>query len=140
MVIYPRRFNDSTALAAIPEEPVPEETSKVSFVCKASLILYITFLFYTRAFVRLEGVLVGMIFAYIAIKLSAKSMIFNLIPEFFSCIIMCLVAAFLLGISSNTLYSVLWLFLSLCVYIGVLYLFPIERALIKDLKNKLPKL
>lgn len=97
-------------------------------------------LFYTRAFVRLEGVLVGMIFAYIAIKLSAKSMIFNLIPEFFSCIIMCLVAAFLLGISSNTLYSVLWLFLSLCVYIGVLYLFPIERALIKDLKNKSPKL
>ena len=52
-------------------------------------------LFYTRAFVRIEGVIVSAIFAYIAIKLSIKSMMFNLIPEFFACIIMCLVAALL---------------------------------------------
>ena len=96
-------------------------------------------LFYTRAFVRLEGVIISMIFAYITIKLSVKSMVCNLIPEFFACIIMCLVAALLLGISHNMAFSILWIILSTCVYVGILYIFPRERVMINDLKSKLLK-
>lgn len=96
-------------------------------------------LFYTRAFVRLEGVLVSMIFAYIAIKLSTKSMILNLLPEFFACVIMCIVSILLLSINSHMIISFLWIILSACVYIGVLYLFPQERVIINSLKNKFSK-
>ena len=96
-------------------------------------------LFYTRAFVGLEGVLVSMIFAYIAIKLSTKSMILNLLPEFFACVIMCIVSILLLSINSHMIISFLWIILSACVYIGVLYLFPQERLIINSLKNKLSK-
>ena len=94
-------------------------------------------LFYTRAFIRLEGVLVSVIFAHVAIKLSFTSMVKNLIPEFLACVLMCIVAAFLLGINRSMVCSVLWIILSACMYACVLYLFPQERVIIKGLKSKL---
>lgn len=94
-------------------------------------------LFYTRAFVRLELVAVCLFFAHWTIKLSSISMIKNLLPEFFACIIMCLVATFLLKINSNIISSITWIVLSLCVYIGILYLFPRERVIINGLKKKI---
>ena len=94
-------------------------------------------LFYTRAFIRLEGVLVSVIFAHVSIKLSFTSMVKNLIPEFLACVLMCIVAAFLLGINRSMVCSVLWIILSACMYACVLYLFPQERVIIKGLKSKL---
>lgn len=94
-------------------------------------------LFYTRAFIRLEGGLVSVIFAHVAIKLSFTSMVKNLIPEFLACVLMCIVAAFLLGINRSMVCSVLWIILSACMYACVLYLFPQERVIIKGLKSKL---
>ena len=96
-------------------------------------------LFYTRAFVRLEGVLVNIIFAYVIIRLSIKSIVVNLIPEFFACIIMCLVAALLLKANHNIPFSILWVVISMCVYTGTLYLFPKERSIIKDLSSRMLK-
>lgn len=94
-------------------------------------------LFYTRAFVRLQLVAVCSLFAYWTIKLSFTSMLKNLIPEFLACVSMCLVAAFLLGINRSMVCSVLWIILSACMYVCVLYLFPQERVIIKGLKSKL---
>lgn len=94
-------------------------------------------LFYTRAFVRLELVAVCLFFAHWTIKLSSISMIKNLLPEFFACIIMCLVATFMLKINSNIISSITWIVLSLCVYVGILYLFPRERVIINGLKKKI---
>lgn len=94
-------------------------------------------LFYTRAFIRLEGGVVSVIFAHVAIKLSFTSMVKNLIPEFLACVLMCIVAAFLLGINRSMVCSVLWIILSACMYACVLYLFPQERVIIKGLKSKL---
>lgn len=94
-------------------------------------------LFYTRAFVRLELVAVCLFFAHWTIKLSSISMIKNLLPEFFACIIMCLVATFLLKINSNMVCSITWIVLSLCVYVGILYLLPRERVIINGLKKKI---
>lgn len=96
-------------------------------------------LFYTRAFVRLEGVAVSMVFAYYAIRLSAISMIRNLIPEFFACIVMSVLAVFLLDINDNMIVSICWIILCACVYCGILYLMPKERLLLIELKKKILK-
>ena len=42
-VIYPNLFKVSMALAAVPDEDVPEEISAVSFWSKNSLIWYMAF-------------------------------------------------------------------------------------------------
>ncbi|WP_303014642.1 lipopolysaccharide biosynthesis protein [uncultured Bacteroides sp.] len=96
-------------------------------------------LFYTRAFVRLEGVVVSMIFAYYAIRLSAVSMIRNLIPEFFACIVMSILASYLLTISNNMIVSLCWIILCACTYCSILYLIPQERLLLIELKKKILK-
>lgn len=94
-------------------------------------------LFYTRAFVRLELVAVCLLFAYMTIRISIKSMILNLIPEFFSCIIMCLVAALLLELNHSIAFSILWIVVSMCIYTCTLCLFHKERTIIKDLSCRI---
>lgn len=94
-------------------------------------------LFYTRAFVKLEGVAVNLIFTYYFIRLSPLLMFRNLLPEFIACIIMSIVAYCLLSFSNNTVISMCWCCLCACVYFGVLYLIPKERQIMLELKKKL---
>ena len=96
-------------------------------------------LFYTRAFVRLELVVVNLIFAYYFIRLSPLLMFRNLLPEFIACIVMSIVAYCLLSFSNNTIISIFWCCLCECVYLGVLYLIPKERQIMLELKKKLIK-
>lgn len=96
-------------------------------------------LFYTRSLIRLQSVVVYMIFIYYAIKLSPLSMIGNLLPEFLSCLLMTFTAACLLRISSDNFISFLWIGVCAGVYISFLYLFPKERVIIKKLRSKVYK-
>lgn len=96
-------------------------------------------LFYTRALIRLQPILLYWYFAYRAIELSPLSMLKNLLPEFFACTIMSIVAYCLLYISDSTWICFAWIIICSGVYIAMLYIFPRERLIMTDLKNKLIK-
>ena len=96
-------------------------------------------LFYTRTFVRLELILLLLYFANKVINLTPMSMIKNLIPEFFACTVMSLVAVLLLHISDSLIASLLWVLVSACVYLGIIYMFPKERETINVLRDKVLK-
>lgn len=94
-------------------------------------------LYITRSLVRLELVLVNLIFVYILIKQSAWKMFTNIIPELFSSIIMALVAFALLRINNNVVVSFVWIVVCTCIYFSVLFAFPKDRVLLLGIKNKL---
>ena len=96
-------------------------------------------LFYIRAFVRLEGVFVNMIFAYYVIRLSSWSMFKNLFPEILACLIMSMVAYCLLQLSNGTVVSFCWCMMSACVYLGIMYVIPKERRYMLELKKMVIK-
>lgn len=98
-----------------------------------------TTLFYTRALIRVQPILLYWYFAYRVIKLSPLSMLKNLLPELFACTIMSFVAYCLLCISNNTWICFAWTIICCGVYIIMLYIFPKERLMMKNLKNKLIK-
>ena len=95
-----------------------------------------TALYWTRSLVRLEGVLVNIIFAYILIKQSPWQMFKNILPEAFSVTIMGVVAYLLLSISNSILISFVYIPICIIVYFGILYIIPEDRGIILKVKNK----
>ena len=93
-------------------------------------------LYIARSFIRLEGVLVNMIFVYITIKQSPWRMIQNVIPEFMACIIMSVAAILLLRLNDSIILSFIWIALCSFLYFVVLFLFPKERALLMEIKHR----
>lgn len=93
-------------------------------------------LYITRSLIRLELVLVNLIFVYVLIKQSPLKMLVNILPEAFSSIIMILVAWGLLSISNNVILSFVWIIICVIVYFSVLYVFPKDRVLLKGIKNR----
>lgn len=93
-------------------------------------------LYITRSLIRLEGVLVNLIFVYILIKQSPWRMFTNIFPEIFSCLLMSTVAFFLLKINNTLMASFVWILICSVVYFFVLYLFPEDKALLLGIKNK----
>lgn len=96
-------------------------------------------LFYTRALIRLQLVAICLFFAYRTIKISPVLILKNLLPEFWACIVMCIVASGLLYISHNMMVCVVWIIICACVYFALLYVSPKERLLMLELKNKIVK-
>lgn len=96
-------------------------------------------LYLTRSFVRLEGVAVNLIFAYILIKLSPKKMLLNIMPETIGCIVMGITAYTMLQFDSSTLMSFIYIAICIIIYFGTLYLIPSEKRHLKTLFNRLLK-
>lgn len=94
-------------------------------------------LYITRSLVRLELVMVNLIFVYILIKQSPWKMFVNILPEILSCSVMAVVAWLLLKISKGMVLSIVWIGVCAAVYFFVLYLFPKDRVLMLNLKDKL---
>ena len=93
-------------------------------------------LYITRSLVRLELVLVNMIAVYFVIKQSPLTMVINVLPEITSALIMAGMGYLLLFINQGIALSLLWVVVSIVVYIGSLYcLFPTERKTIESLKQ-----
>lgn len=92
-------------------------------------------LYITRSLIRLELVLVNLIFVYALIKQSPWKMFVNIIPELLSCAVMTLVAFFLLKISEGPGLSFVWIVVCVLVYFGVLFLFPSDRAMLFNIKD-----
>lgn len=94
-------------------------------------------LYIARSFVRLEGVLVNMLFVYITIKQSPWRMIQNVIPELISCSIMSVVAALLLRLNDGIVISFIWIVLCAILYFAVLFIFPRDRVVLLEIKRRL---
>lgn len=93
-------------------------------------------LYITRSLVRLELVLVNLIFVYLLIRQSPLNMIKNILPELSSCLAMSLVAFGLLQINNSTAVSFIWVAVCAVIYFYVLSMFPKDRAILLGLKEK----
>ncbi len=96
-------------------------------------------LYLTRSFVRIELVLVNLIFAYLLIGLKFSSLFTNIGIQVFASFVMFLVGNFLLQMSTSIWWTFLWVGISLLAYFMVLCLFPQERKLLKDIKKMIIK-
>lgn len=94
-------------------------------------------LYITRSLVRLELVMVNLIFVYVLIKQSPWKMFVNILPEILSCSVMAVVAWLLLKVSNSMVLSFIWIGVCAAVYFIVLYLFPKDRVLMLNLKDKM---
>lgn len=93
-------------------------------------------LYITRSLIRIEAIVVNLIFVYLLIKLSTWEMLKNIFPETFASCLMALVAYILLIINDSTLISFVWIAICVIVYFATLYMFPKDRAIMIRLKNK----
>lgn len=94
-------------------------------------------LYITRSLIRLELVMVNLIFVYVLIKQSPWKMFVNILPEILSCIVMAVAAWLLLKVNDNIALSFVWVGVCATVYFAVLYLFPGNRALLLNLKDRM---
>lgn len=94
-------------------------------------------LYITRSLIRLELVMVNLIFVYALIKQSPWKMFVNILPEILSCSVMAVVAWLLLKVSNSMILSFVWIGVCAAIYFIVLYMFPNDRVLILNLKDKL---
>lgn len=93
-------------------------------------------LYITRSLVRLELVLVNLVFVYVLINQSPWKMFTNILPELLSCVAMSIVAWGLLKICDTVIISFLWIGICAIVYFAILYLFPDDRSILLNLKVK----
>lgn len=96
-------------------------------------------LYITRSLIRLELVLVNLIFVYALIKQSPWKMFVNILPEVLACTVMSCVALLLQMISDNIFLSFVWIALCSVAYFAVLYIFPKEREILQGIKVKIIK-
>lgn len=94
-------------------------------------------LFYTRSFIRLQAVAVNLIFAYYCINQSPIEMLVNILPEFFACLVMSLVAFALLELNNSYILQLVWILCCTISYFLVLMLFSNERKILKSMKEKI---
>lgn len=94
-------------------------------------------LYVTRSLIRLELVMVNLIFVYVLIKQSPWKMFVNILPEILSCSVMAVVAWLLLKVSNSMVLSFVWIGACAAVYFIVLYMFPKDRVLMLNMKDKL---
>ena len=93
-------------------------------------------LYITRSLVRLELVLVNLIFVYALIQQSPWKMLTNILPEICSCGVMALVAFVLLRVNDSMVLSFVWVAVCAAVYFATLYLFPKDRMVLLGLTDK----
>lgn len=96
-------------------------------------------LYWTRSLVRIELVIVNLIFAYALIKQSPIKMMLNILPEVIGCIIMGTAAYFMLQINDSTLMSFIYIAICIVIYFGTLYVIPGERIQLNNLIKKIRK-
>lgn len=93
-------------------------------------------LYITRSLVRIELILVNLIFVYLLIKQSPWKMLTNILPELLSCLIMSIVAFLLLKLNYSLVMSFVWVAVCIVVYFCFLCLFPKDRKVLLGIKNK----
>ena len=96
-------------------------------------------LYITRSLIRIEGIIVNLIIAYCLIQITVKHYVYNIFPEVLASLAMAAVAYVLLSVSNSITLSFVWIVACVIAYFTVLMLFPGEKALIIELKDKVLK-
>ncbi len=93
-------------------------------------------LYITRSLVRIEAIIVNLVFVYVLIKQSPWKMLTNVLPEILGCAVMFVCARLMLYLNGSMMCSVLWIVVSAAVYFLVLYMFPAERGIFGMIREK----
>ncbi|NLA83557.1 MAG: lipopolysaccharide biosynthesis protein [Clostridiales bacterium] len=96
-------------------------------------------LVYSRAWVRIQGLLVGMAIMKWCIKFPIEKVFMNVMPTFISSVLMGILAYLLRQISMNVIWSIISIFVCAIFYFCVLSLFPgMKEELLKLLEKVIP--
>lgn len=137
-VVFARFCSNVYPAIGKPRVSVISQTLHLLFLIPAVIIsghYGFTALYITRSLIRLEGVFVNLIIVYILIKQSPWKMLTNIMPEFFSCLVMSGVGWLLLRISDGIVISFVWIAICAMAYFAVLCLFPTDRMMLINIKN-----
>lgn len=93
---------------------------------------------YTRSFIRIEGMLVDLILLYLLVKISPIKMIKNILPSIIACTFVILLNG-LLPSYENVFVEVVYVFISVIIYIIVVFMFKEDRQLLLNLKKIIKK-
>ena len=97
-------------------------------------------LVYTRAWIRMQFVLVHFLVIKFAIGISISKTVRNVLPMAISSIMMGLFGYFLQQINSGTMWSFISVILCILFYFGILFLFPnIRKEMFSVVKKVIPK-
>ena len=96
-------------------------------------------LYISRSLVRLELILVNLIFMYMLVKISPFAMIKNIIVPCLSAMVIMIVSYFLLSISGNIIWQIVCVVIASIIYLGVISLFPNDRKLLLSFISKLKR-
>ena len=92
-------------------------------------------LYYSRSFIRLEGVLVNLIILKLLVDIPIVKMLKNIFPIVGASVIMGICAYWFVGISTNKVWLFASIFLCSIIYMCVLCIFPTERKVLIKLKR-----
>ena len=93
-------------------------------------------LVYSRAWIRMQGLLVGIVIMKFCIRFPIEKAFINVMPTFISSLAMGVLGYLLHQVSANIIWSILSIFLCCVFYFGVLCLFPDMRIELIKLLNK----
>lgn len=98
-------------------------------------------LVYSRAWIRMQLLLVGMIIMKLCIKFPIEKAFINVMPTFISSLAMGVLGYLLRQVSANIIWNIVSIFICCVFYFGVLCLFPSMKKELKKLLNKVvPKI
>lgn len=109
-------------------------------LCPAMLIaVRYTFdvIYMTRAFVRLELVLVNLLLMYAFMKISPWRMCANIFPSILAAFAMGIIGYFLLGFSSSIMWNIISFFICVFCYFIIVAVFRQERTIIFSIKHQI---
>ncbi|MCM1139385.1 MAG: lipopolysaccharide biosynthesis protein [Muribaculum sp.] len=92
-----------------------------------------------RTLVRITLLLINMPFLYMLVKISLWDMLNNLKGAFIASILTGTLCIFLLHINDNIALQIGYVILALAVYLGIIYMFPVDRRILFNLKEYLKK-
>lgn len=108
-------------------------------VCLLSLKYGFWTLVHSRAWIRLELVLVHFIVMKYALGIPIKKTITNVMPTGLSALSMGVLATILLQLGSNFMWLLISILICIMYYFGILYLFPSMQKDIKELMKRLKR-
>lgn len=89
-----------------------------------------TSLYWTRSLMRLQGVVVNVIFVYIFIKLSFIKLLNNILPEIIGCLAMFCLGKYLLTLNDDIIMQFFYIILCVVTYFSIIICIPQERRII----------
>ena len=96
-------------------------------------------LYITRSLIKIQGIIVNLIIVYFLIQITFKQYFYNILPELVASIVMGASAYALLTISDDFAITLIWILVSCVIYYLTLNMFPKERIILSNMKNKFLK-